>query len=451
VGSQQDFRKYDVCVYGLGFVGLTLAVILAESGLKVIGLDKNIEVINKLKCGLPHFSEQGLPELLIKHLDRSLIVSANEKEPISARVHIIAVGTPLDSDQVPRLDFVSLAAHTVAKNLMEGDLVIVRSTVYVGASRTLIKPILDTAQIEYSLTFCPERTLEGRALEELTQLPQICSGLTEFDRERAIKFFSKYNNNIELVSSLETAEFIKLVDNTFRDVSFGFANEIELIGHSYGIDPYEAISIANNNYPRTNIPLPGPVGGPCLSKDPYILGFNLDKKEIEFASTITMAARRVNENYINKSMETISKIIKTSGCEADEISIVVLGAAFKGSPQTSDIRNSLSLITASKMLESGFVKSVSVLDETVISEEILSLGFNYIQKFDEIMGSLIVCLIGHHGYQVEKNFKELAGFAHNFGGRIKIITFWGSKGNELVTYFQGIDSIEIQNIFGKLL
>ncbi len=442
--------NYDVCVYGLGFVGLTLSVVLAESSLKVYGIDKDAKIIEDLKLGIPHFFEPELPQLLSLHIGDNLQVSASD-EGVSAKVHVIAVGTPIDSNHKPILDSLIKASESVAKNLKAEDLVIVRSTVFVGATRTLIKPILDSAMVPYSLAFCPERTLEGKAIEELRLLPQVCSGLNALDLEKAKKFFTLYNSQVSSVSSLETAEFIKLIDNTYRDVTFGFANEIERIGLAHSLNPYEAIRVANSNYDRTNIPLPGPVGGPCLSKDPFILGHNLDALGIDFSSTITYAARMSNESYVKSSVLTIKSLFASKKQPRNPTSILILGAAFKGHPQTSDIRGSIPLITAKILLESGIVSEVFVLDETVKKEELESYGFRPIdlQSLQKIHVELVI--IGYHAKHVQDLLNSfLRNYANN-GQYLTVLTLWPSKILELKIDLNALKKIKLINIYGELV
>ena len=442
--------NYDVCVYGLGFVGLTLSVVLAESSLKVYGIDKDAKIIEDLKLGIPHFFEPELPQLLSLHIGDNLQVSASD-EGVSAKVHVIAVGTPIDSNHKPILDSLIKASESVAKNLKAEDLVIVRSTVFVGATRTLIKPILDSAMVPYSLAFCPERTLEGKAIEELRLLPQVCSGLNALDLEKAKKFFTLYNSQVSSVSSLETAEFIKLIDNTYRDVTFGFANEIERIGLAHSLNPYEAIRVANSNYDRTNIPLPGPVGGPCLSKDPFILGHNLDALGIDFSSTITYAARMSNESYIETAISTVKLILKSIKDPESNRSILILGAAFKGSPQTNDVRNSLPLSVAKKLLTGKIVKNVYVYDNTVNQSDIEALGFIYLADRDINACNFQICLLGHTETHVQTALQRVLKSSEANKSDATYVTFWASKSSILEPIFNEVKGATVMSIYSRSL
>jgi|LakMenEpi03Aug12_release.lakeMendotaPanAssembly.Ray.scaffolds.fasta_scaffold102159_2 UDP-N-acetyl-D-mannosaminuronic acid dehydrogenase len=450
VVPDRKYTNYDVCVYGLGFVGLTLSVVLAESGLKVYGIDKDAKIIEGLKLGIPHFFEPELPQLLSLHIGDNLQVSASG-EGVSAKVHVIAVGTPIDSNHKPILDSLIKASKSVAKNLKAEDLVIVRSTVFVGATRTLIKPILDSAMVPYSLAFCPERTLEGKAIEELRLLPQVCSGLNALDLEKAKKFFSLYNSQVSSVSSLETAEFIKLIDNTYRDVTFGFANEIERIGLAHNLNPYEAIRVANSNYDRTNIPLPGPVGGPCLSKDPFILGHNLDALGINFSSTITYAARMSNESYIDTAISTVKLTLKSIKDPESNRSILILGAAFKGSPQTNDVRNSLPLSVAKKLLKEKIVKNVYVYDDTVNQSEIEALGFIYLADKDIHACNFQICLLGHTETHVQTALQKVLKSSEANKSDATYVTFWASKSSILEPIFSEVKGATVMSIYSHSL
>lgn len=330
-----------VGVIGLGYVGLTLATVLAEVGFRVVGIEKRRDVVDLTNAGKPHFSETGLEEALGRVTGRGLLRAAEAFDPAApCDVYIITVGTPLSAAGVARLDMIEAATKQVAANMRDGALVILRSTVKIGTARNVVAPILAATGMRFAIAMCPERTLEGKALHELRELPQIVGADDQETRDRASGLFRHLTNSIVQVSSLESAEVIKLVDNTFRDVQFGFANEVARLCDAVGINAHEVIASGKLGYKRTNVPLPGPVGGPCLEKDPHILFQSAKERGIELE--ITRSARLVNERQPAETVAFIVAEMQRRRSPADA-PITLLGMAFKGVPATDDLRGSMSL------------------------------------------------------------------------------------------------------------
>ena len=250
--------RYDVGIIGLGYVGLTLATVLAETGKTVIGIEKRSEVVDKTNQGIPHFSETGLEDALSRVVESGKL-SASEQFPDDAvcDTYIITVGTPLSGTGVARLDMIEAAAGQVAANMEDGALIVLRSTVKVGTTRDVVSPILAASGKQFDIAMCPERTLEGNALQELRELPQIIGADEPAGSDRASALFRSLTNSVVQVSSPETAEIVKLVDNTYRDVQFGFANEVARVCDAYGVKAHEVISAGKLGYKRTNVALPG--------------------------------------------------------------------------------------------------------------------------------------------------------------------------------------------------
>jgi UDP-N-acetyl-D-mannosaminuronic acid dehydrogenase len=329
-----------VCVVGLGYVGLTLAVAMADSGLSVLGIEVKQDVLDKLGRIEPHFHEPRLKDKLARVLTKgSLRVGASVDPAFDGTVFIITVGTPLDAEGQIALRFVEQAARQVREVLKDGDLVILRSTVKIGTARNIVRPILAESGKRFDLAVCPERTLEGRALLELHALPQIIGADEANTRFRCGQLFSMLTPTIVSVSSLEAGELVKLIDNTYRDVSFGFANEVAKLCARLGVSASEVISAAKLAYPRTDVAWPGPVGGPCLEKDPHILASSAAEHGVEMG--ITVAARRTNERQPGDAVRLIAARARHLPGFAPCPRIAVLGLAFKGVPETDDLRGTM--------------------------------------------------------------------------------------------------------------
>jgi UDP-N-acetyl-D-mannosaminuronic acid dehydrogenase len=338
----KDYRDHDVCIIGLGYVGLTLAVSMAEIGFNVLGIEKRADVVKQLVIGQPHFHEPKLPEVLkrVKELER-FSISDSIPEGLNAKVFIITVGTPLGENGLTRLDMVEAAAKQVASCMKAGSLIIMRSTLKLGTTRNVVKPILDGVGCAYDLAFCPERTIEGHALTELRQLPQIVSGDSYEATLRASTLFQFLTPTVVKVRDLETAEMIKLVDNAQRDVHFAYSNEIARICDAVGVSAIEVIRAGKLGYPRTNLFMPGPVGGPCLSKDSHILNEGLSQYHIQ--AEMTAIARKINERQPEEIADFLAKKIRNMKGFSSSPVISLLGLAFKGQPATDDLRGSMAL------------------------------------------------------------------------------------------------------------
>ena len=276
-----SYKDCNVCVMGLGYVGLTLAVTLADIGFNVTGVEIDDKILKKIESGKPHFFEPGLEGRLKTVLgSNNLKIFKNIPEKCNCTIFVITVGTPIDDNNKVKKSMIENVSREISKNLKEGDLILLRSTVEVGTTEYLKNKFFNKEKIEYEIAFCPERTIEGKAMIELRQLPQIIGADNINTSSRVSQFFSFMTPTVVRVSSKETGELIKLVDNCQRDVNFALSNEIAEISDSYSVSAFEVISSGKLGYPRTNLPLPGPVGGPCLEKDSYILKNGLKKKNI---------------------------------------------------------------------------------------------------------------------------------------------------------------------------
>lgn len=328
----------DVCVVGMGYVGLTLAAALAEIGQRVVGYEVNEHVAGRLSAGESHFHEHGINEMLQRHAGQALSVTSQLPQPLPATV-VICVGTPLDPlTKQPDLHYLEAAVAAIVERLTEDTLVIVRSTVPVGTCRALVLPALQARVAEPLLAFCPERTIQGIALAELRALPQIVGGLNSASTERAQALFAALTTQVNLVSSLEAAEMIKLICNAHTDLIYGFGNEVALIAEALGLDADEMISAANLNYPRPDLSRPGFVGGSCLVKDPYLLVASAQRAG--YFPPMVAAARQLNESVPQRVAERVLQALRQQGCDPAGATILISGFAYKGQPETDDVRGS---------------------------------------------------------------------------------------------------------------
>tara|TARA_B110000238_G_C16136597_1_gene444013 strand:+ start:2407 stop:4155 length:1749 start_codon:yes stop_codon:yes gene_type:complete len=370
----------NISIIGMGYVGLTLALVMADSGFNITGIESNKKTLNLLKKGESHIFENGLLELLNENLNRNLIF---EKEVDTSDVFIISVGTPIfcnsDEEMVPNMDYLEGASFSVGRKLSVGNLVVLRSTVPVGTTRNFVKDILEKESglvcgIDFHLSFAPERTAEGSAIKELRSLPQIIGGFNQDSIRVTSAIFRDITSTIVTVTSLEEAEMVKLINNSFRDYIFAFSNHIAKIASKYNINAHRLINSSNKGYIRDPIPYPSPgVGGPCLTKDPYIFSFVTDQHSINHK--LFLNGRKVNESMHNFVYEQFMKALKLAGKEGKKNKILFCGLAFKGNPETGDIRNSSSVEIIKIFLKHNY--DLYGYDAVASSEEIESIGLSY--------------------------------------------------------------------------
>ena len=391
----------DVCILGLGYVGLTLAATLAELGFRVYGVDPDDDVLKSLRNQKAFFHEEGIDKLLEKHLGKSLFFQKRLGVSL-APYYIIAVSTPLDADN--NVSFIQLknTCFELGNVLRKRNLVILRSTVSVGASSEIVIPLLEKHSSlkvgdDFDFVFAPERTIEGAALKELLTLPQILGGFNQRAVDRAREFFLKLTPDVIAVNSLESAEMIKLISNTFRDLTFSFANAVSMACAKYNINPHEVIKAANLRYDRNHIPIPSPgVGGYCLTKDPRI--FARSFKDLSDVTNLVEAGRAINSkmpHYVIKIMRDFFLIKKRKNLRGANIS--VLGMAFKGNPPTSDIRFSPSMDVVNLLIKEG--ANLKAHDYVVPVETIKNLFIEAAESVEDAFeDSEAVIIMTNHPY-----------------------------------------------------
>ena len=403
-----DALNREIIVFGQGFVGLTLSLVLASAGFKVYGVEDSNSRLKSLKHGNPMIFEPSIESMLNQHLGKNFtLLSPNELSEIprapfsSPRVYVVSVGTPLEEDRSPNLLQVLNAILELSDNLRFGDLVVIRSTVPIGSTRELIAKAIENncgleAGVDFNLAYCPERTIEGDAINELRKLPQLVGGYTPLCAEKAMNFFSVFVSSVVLMESLEACELAKLASNSYRDVIFGFANELSLIAQVWNIDINRMISEANSGYKRNSIPLPSPgVGGPCLTKDPYML---MKKSPID---GVIEAARRVNIEIVDQTVKRLVEFAKFRETKT----LLCIGVAFKGEPATNDLRNSTAVEICRSIELLGikiFVQDLVVSEAAMIEENLIPLTHDDLCKIEGML------ILNNHKENQERVIKILS-------------------------------------------
>ncbi|MAF34600.1 hypothetical protein CMO91_02020 [Candidatus Woesearchaeota archaeon] len=403
-----EAKTRHVCIVGMGYVGLTLAVTMADVGLKVTGTDISPDVVSELGKAKPPFHETGLQKVLERTLNKTLTVQSTIPE--EADVYIICVGTPVQPDNTPNLEHIKEASRSVGKVLKRGDVVIVRSTVPVGTCRSVVLPELERASGMKAGTFffasMPERTLEGKALQELRELPQIVGGYNKQSTDIAINIFRELTPFIVSMDSLEEAEMAKLLNNVYRDSTFGIVNEFALACNSLGLSANKIIARANEGYPRGNMPQPSPgVGGYCLRKDPYL--FMHSAKKAGFTPQIIPVARKTNESMPYYVSERVLAFCQENGIPKEQMKVFLLGFAFKGRPETSDTRFSTTLDILSHLKAAG-ITNVHGYDAVVKETELNEFGVKPTTPEEGFDGAHAVLFLNNHTSHSDLDLFRLA-------------------------------------------
>jgi UDP-N-acetyl-D-mannosaminuronic acid dehydrogenase len=354
-----------VCVIGLGYIGFPTACLVAQAGYEVVGVDNNTDIINKLKQRILHIvNEKDLSNIAFDLLDRNQIKLSIYPE--AADIFIIAVPTPLKyqcetangyNDRDTRkyeadLSYVEQATRDIVPYIKKGNLVIIESTIPPGTTEKTVRGILEKEThlicgSDIFLAHAPERVLPGNILEELVSNDRIVGGIDFESTGRAKTFYETFVKGKVIGTDATTAEFVKLMENTYRDVNVALANEFALIAEKIGINVFEAISLANR-HPRVNVLRPGPgVGGHCLAVDPYFI-----MQVVPEEARLIRLARYINSYMPHHVLEYFEKLYDSCLREGNVIKkIAILGASYKAN--VGDERESPALKVAALMKERG--------------------------------------------------------------------------------------------------
>jgi UDP-N-acetyl-D-mannosaminuronic acid dehydrogenase len=322
---------YDVCVIGgCGHVGLPLALALANKGKKVCAQDLNENAVETVSRGIMPFMEEGAEALLQKVLEEGSLAVTTRQEPISeSAVVIFVIGTPVDEHLNPKFSLMQDAIEKYLDYFRDGQLLILRSTLYPGISEKIYRQILEKGK-NIHVAFCPERILEGHALSELESLPQIVSSFSQEGLERSKELFSLLTRDLVEMEPME-AELAKLFTNVWRYIKFATANQFYMLANEYNLDFYKIHYGMTHNYDRAkDLPKPGFSAGPCLFKDAMQLGAFNDGNF--YLGHTAMLINEGMPNYVVKKLKEKHKL--------SMMNVGILGMAFKG--ESDDTRESLS-------------------------------------------------------------------------------------------------------------
>lgn len=343
-------REAKLAVVGLGYVGMPIAHAFAKKGLNVIGFDLNTEKIEMYRNGIDPTHEVGNEAIK----NSSVMFTSDETVLKEAKFIIVAVPTPVNLDHTPDLSPVEGASRIVGRNLIKGSIVVFESTVYPGVSEDVCVPIIEKESglkcgLDFKIGYSPERINPGDKIHRLENIHKIVSGM---DEESLAEIKNVYDLVIEVgtypVSSIKTAEAIKVVENSQRDINIAFMNELAIVFDRMGIDTNEVVEGMNTKWNALGF-RPGLVGGHCIGVDPYY--FTYEAEKLGYHSQIILAGRKINDSMGQFVADAAIKQMILAGKAPKESRVVILGLTFK--ENCPDIRNSKVEDIIKRLLEYG--------------------------------------------------------------------------------------------------
>ena len=410
-----------VCVLGLGYIGLPTACLFATSGIKVIGVDTNNNVIESLSHGKTHIFEPGLQELFENAVAQEKLLVKGK--PQTADAFIISVPTPFRDGKQADLSYVISAAELITPCLKNGNLVILESTSPPRTTIDIVAPILEKsglkAGVDFLLAYSPERVLPGQILREMVQNDRVIGGIDKGSSIAGKALYSTFVRGQIATTDATTAEMVKLMENTYRDINIAAANEFARLAEVFSIDIWEAIRLANR-HPRVEILNPGPgVGGHCISVDPWFL-----VKAAPEISELIHTARLINDSQPNHVVDLLKKILGSLKGRK----IAALGLAYK--PDVDDLRESPAVRIVELLIEAG--SEVNIFEP--YKSNFVIPGANTTNNLSDAVkdAEIILLLVGHTQFRSisPEHLKSLSQAKYIFDS----VNIWEEKSCENFGY-----------------
>ncbi len=399
--SEEKRGKYVVTVIGCGRMGLPSACLLADVGFKVICLDANQYVVDRIRKGLSPFLEPGLDKLIKKNLRKGRLSATTDfKESITqSDIVVVTVDTPIDRKNRPDYSNLESACKEIGLNLKPGMLLVFQSTVGPGLMESLIKQTLEIssgmkAGTDFGLSFSPIRATVGKVLQNMAGYIKLVSGIDDrsLTAARAVLGTIVKVGTFD-VQNIKAAEAVKLFENIYRDVNLALANEFASFCEKAGIDYLEAQEAANTQ-PYCHLLKPGIVSG-HIPKDPYLLIYEADNLGVKMQ--IATLARKINDSTVKRGVDLIKQAIYASGKTVKRSRITILGISYR--PNVKETKGTL-IMDLVKLLQRRGTK-VSVYDPFYTYEETKSLGFPAERTFSKAVEGTdcLVIAIGHDRFK----------------------------------------------------
>lgn len=409
-------KEEKLALVGLGYVGMPIAVAFAEKGINVIGFDLNVEKINLYRSGIDPTNEVG--DEVIKNT--SVEFTYDDKKLKEAKFIVVAVPTPVNLDHTPNLSPVEGASRIVGKNLVKGAIVVYESTVYPGVTEDICIPILEEESglkcgVDFKVGYSPERINPGDKVHRLENIHKIVSGM---DNESLEEIKNVYDLVIEVgtypVSNIKTAEAVKVVENSQRDINIAFMNELAMVFDRMGIDTNEVVDGMNTKWNALGF-RPGLVGGHCIGVDPYY--FTYEAEKLGYHSQIILAGRKVNDSMGGFVADATVKQMILAGKAPRDSKVVILGLTFK--ENCPDTRNSKVEDIIKKLRE--YKISPMVVDPWANKKEAKREYDVELQDMSEVKDAdCIIMAVAHNEFK-ELSLDEIDGMFKNMPMKEKVL------------------------------
>ena len=401
--------KPSIGIIGLGYVGLPLALALAEK-YTVLGYDTNKERVASLQKGV-----DNTQEIHIEEIQAVSIRFFNEPQALKqCSIYIVTVPTPLKEDNLPDFSYLESASAVIAQFLKKGDIVVYESTVYPGATEEICLPLLETSSlkvdIDFSLGYSPERINVGDPHNTFKTIPKIVSASNEDALETLYSLYqSVLSSEVHRAPSIKVAEAAKVIENTQRDVNIAFVNELAMMFNAMGLDTNEVLAAASTKW--NFLPFrPGLVGGHCIGIDPYYLAHQ--SKALGYTPELLLSARKINEALPHFIVKDILAKLETHQIDKTKAKVLLLGATFK--ENTADIRNSKAITLAQGLQSEGL--DLTLYDPYITENNpltttlTLASSLSKTEKFD-----VVILAVGHDQFATIDLLKLLTdeGFGYD--------------------------------------
>lgn len=363
-GFDSQNSEITICIIGLGYVGLPLALLLSKKH-NVIGFDIDVKRVDELRCGYDRTNEVEEKELK----SSTLRITTEESMISGAKVVIITVPTPVDKHNIPDLTPLKTALQIVGRNIRKGAVIVVESTVYPGVTEEICVPILEREsglkwKEGFFVGYSPERVNPGDKVHTIEKITKIISGDTQHTVELLSRIYgSVINGGLHIAPSIKVAEAAKVIENTQRDLNIALMNELSMIFHRMGIDTKEVLEAASTKWNFLRFE-PGLVGGHCIGVDPYYLTFKAE--EIGYHPQVILAGRRINDNIGKYIAENVIKEMIKKKKNIYNTNVLIMGIAFK--ENIGDIRNSKVIDIYNELKQLGI--NLFIFDPVVHKREV---------------------------------------------------------------------------------
>jgi len=410
VASEEKRSKITICVVGLGRMGLPTACLYAKAGFNVVGADVNPAVVEAVCSGRAPFEEPGLNELLAEVIRAGKLRATTDVRGASSEADVIKVIVPTPVDEQKRPDYgpIRRACRETGFGLRRGSLVIVESTVGPGTTESLLRRELEEASglragRDFGLAYSPIRATSGRVLRDIAGYPRVLGALDEKSLRAARAVLSAVTEGgVIEVSSIRTAEAVKLFENVYRDVALALTNELAHFCEEAGIDFFEAAKAANSQ-PYCHLLKPGLVGG-HIPKDPYLLFAKAEELGVKLR--VAKAARTANDDVVRRVLRMAREALRECGKSLRRARIAVLGISYKANVKNPAGSRALELVTALKRR----CKAVYAWDPFYTKSELEALGYPAASSLTEALrdADCILITVAHSAFR-ELDLRSLRG------------------------------------------